>query len=37
MKRETEYWFGGEARLRKMRSTAQLNNCTLCIIKPHIV
>lgn len=37
MKRETEYWFGGEARTRKMKTTALLKDCTLCIIKPHIV
>lgn len=37
MKRETGYWFGGEARTRAMKSTAQLNSCTLCLIKPHIV
>ena len=37
MKRETEFWFGGDARSRPMKTTAQLNNCTLCIIKPHIV
>jgi nucleoside-diphosphate kinase len=37
MKRETGYWFGGDAKSRAMKTTAQLNNCTLCIIKPHIV
>ena len=37
MKRETEFWFGGDARTRQMKTTAQLNNCTLCIIKPHII
>ena len=37
MKRETGYWFGGDARTRAMKGTAQLNSCTLCLIKPHIV
>ena len=37
MKRETEFWFGEDARSRLMKTTALLNNCTLCIIKPHIV
>lgn len=37
VKRELNFWFGGEAKSRPMKTTAQLNNCTLCIIKPHIV
>lgn len=37
MKREIEYWFGGEAKTRRMKTTALLKDCTLCIIKPHIV
>lgn len=37
MKRETQFWFGSDAKSRPMKSTAQLNSCTLCIIKPHIV
>mmetsp|Transcript_187 Transcript_187/g.209 ORF Transcript_187/g.209 Transcript_187/m.209 type:complete len:99 (+) Transcript_187:484-780(+) len=37
MKREIEYWFGGEAKTRKMKTTAMLNSCSLCLIKPHIV
>jgi nucleoside-diphosphate kinase len=35
--REIEFWFGGEASTRPMQTTAVLNNCSLCIIKPHIV
>ena len=30
-------FFGGEPGSRVMRTTALLNNCTLCLIKPHIV
>lgn len=30
-KRETDYFFGS------MRTTAFFNNCTCCIIKPHVV
>ena len=37
VKREVDYWFGGDQRTRKMKTTAQLNNCSLCIIKPHII
>jgi nucleoside-diphosphate kinase len=37
MKRETDFWFGGDAQTRPMKTTAVLNNCSLCIIKPHIV
>lgn len=37
VKREVGYWFEGEARDRAMKTTAQLKNCTLCIIKPHII
>ena len=37
MKKETGFWFGGDSKSRAMKTTAQLNNCTLCIIKPHIV
>lgn len=37
MKRETAYFFEGDARTRPMKVTAIINNCTLCIIKPHIV
>lgn len=33
MKRETGFFFESKA----MKTTAQLDNCTLCIIKPHIV
>lgn len=36
MKRETGYWFGPGS-TKALPTTAQLNNCTLCIIKPHIV
>ena len=37
MKREIDFWFGGDVKTRKMKTTAMLNNCTLCIIKPHII
>ncbi len=36
-KRENDFWFSGDAKSRAMKGTAQLDNCTLCIIKPHIV
>jgi nucleoside-diphosphate kinase len=36
-KREADLFFGGEPGSRVMRTTALLNNCTLCLIKPHIV
>lgn len=36
-KRENNYWFGGEEpSQRPMQTTAVLDNCTLCLIKPHI-
>lgn len=36
-KKETNYWFGGEEpTLRPMQTTAVMDNCTLCLIKPHI-
>ena len=35
--REIDFWFGGEASSRAMQTSAVLNNCTLCIIKPHLV
>lgn len=37
VKRELGFWFGGDAKFRAMKTTAMLNSCTLCIIKPHIV
>lgn len=37
VKKEVAFWFEGEASQRPMKTTAQMNNCTLCIIKPHIV
>jgi len=37
MEKETKFWFGGDAKTRPMQTTATLENCTLCIIKPHIV
>ena len=37
-KRETDFWFGGdEPSERPMQTTAVLSNCTLCLIKPHIL
>lgn len=35
--RESDFFFGGEAASRPMQTTAVLDNCTLCIIKPHII
>jgi len=36
-KREHDYWFAGEEpTARPMQTTAVLDNCTLCLIKPHI-
>ena len=35
--RELNFFFGGEPETRPMKTTAVLNNCTLCIIKPHII
>jgi nucleoside-diphosphate kinase len=35
--REIEFWFGGDASTRAMKTTAVMNNCSLCIIKPHII
>lgn len=36
-KREHDFWFAGEEpTARPMQTTAVLDNCTLCIIKPHI-
>ena len=37
-KRESDFWFSGEEPLaRPMQTTAVFNNCTLCLIKPHIL
>ena len=37
-KRELDFWFGGdEPEARPLQTTAVLNNCTLCLIKPHIL
>ena len=35
--REIDFFFGGKPSDRLMKTTAVLDNCTLCIIKPHIV
>jgi len=35
--RESNFWFGGKPEERAMQTTAVLNNCTLCIIKPHAI
>ena len=37
VKRELGFWFNDDVKSKLMRTTAQLNNCTLCIIKPHII
>jgi nucleoside-diphosphate kinase len=36
-RREIDFFFAGEPTTRPMKTTAVLNNCTLCIIKPHII
>lgn len=37
-KRESEFWFGGEVPAdRPMQTTAVMDNCTLCLIKPHVL
>jgi nucleoside-diphosphate kinase len=36
-RREIDFWFGGDASTRAMQTTAVMNNCTMCIIKPHII
>lgn len=38
-KRESAFFFGDgiEAAKRPMKTTAVLNNCSLCLIKPHII
>lgn len=33
--RELNYWFGSEN--KNMPTTSVVNNCSLCIIKPHII
>jgi len=35
--REIDFWFGGDPSTRPMQTTAVMNNCSLCIIKPHII
>lgn len=35
--RESEFFFGGKFANRMMKTTAVINNCTLCLIKPHIL
>ena len=35
--RELEFFFGGDSKSRMMKSTGVLNNCSLCLIKPHIL
>jgi nucleoside-diphosphate kinase len=37
-KRECNYWFGGDdPERRPMQTTAVLDNCSLCLVKPHIL
>ena len=37
-KREHNFWFGGtDVAKRPMQTTAVKDNCTLCLIKPHIL
>lgn len=35
--REINFWFGGDPASRPMQTTAVMNNCSLCIVKPHIL
>ena len=36
-KKEHDFWFGGDnPAARPMQTTAVLDNCSLCLIKPHI-
>lgn len=35
--READFWFNGAPASRPMQTTAVLNNCSLLLIKPHIV
>jgi len=35
--REAALWFGGMPAQRTLKTTAVLNNCSLLLIKPHIV
>lgn len=35
--REHDFWFGGMPAQRAMQTTAVFNNCSLLLIKPHIV
>jgi len=35
--RERSFFFDGPAATRAMKTTAVLDNCSLCIIKPHII
>lgn len=36
-KKEHDFWFAGEEpTTRPMQTTAVLDNCTLCLIKPHV-
>jgi len=37
LKENVDFFFGGDADSRAMKTTAVLNNCSLCIIKPHII
>lgn len=37
MKKETNFFFNNDPRTRKMNTTAVINNCSLLLIKPHIV
>lgn len=35
--REIDFFFGGVGKNKPMKTSAVLNNCSLCIIKPHII
>lgn len=37
MKREVDFWFKGDGDAKNMKTSAINNNCTLAIIKPHII
>lgn len=36
-RRENEFWFKADPATRPMQTTAVLDNCTLCLIKPHML
>ena len=37
VEREVSFFFGPEGKDKPMKTSAILSNCSLCIIKPHII